>query len=175
MRSRAIRKLLDDKPIVPIWSPMCTEYCTMNQIYHARMVPEVVAQGMEHARRHLEFSTQLYEIQWRSGRYFLHPHLRECRFARDLLTPVLATLYIITDMDILAPSLDCISRDSCRGGSTRYITPCTNGCGSLVQDQWLAEAFKVLDTPQVSHCSAPSAHAFFMGAVRRTNYVVVHC
>ena len=74
MRNRAIRKLLNDKPIVLIGSPMCTEYSTMNQINHARMGPEVVTQRMTYARKHLEFCIQLYEIQWRNGRYFLHEH-----------------------------------------------------------------------------------------------------
>ena len=74
MRNRAVRKLLNDKPMVPIGSPMCTEYNAMNRFNHNRMAPEAVEQRIADARKHLEFHVKLYEIQWRNGRYFLHEH-----------------------------------------------------------------------------------------------------
>ena len=37
MRNRAARKVLEDKPLLLIGSPMCTVYCTMNNINHAKM------------------------------------------------------------------------------------------------------------------------------------------
>ena len=74
MRSKAIRKVLTDKPRLLIGSPMCTAFSCMNNINYKRMPPEEVQQRMEHGRRHLEFCTKLYEIQWREGRHFLHEH-----------------------------------------------------------------------------------------------------
>ena len=74
VRNRAIRKVIFDKPIVPIGSPMCTEYSAMSRTNHCRMAPEEVEQRLVHARRHLEFCIKLCEIQWRDGRYFLHEH-----------------------------------------------------------------------------------------------------
>ena len=68
MRNRAVRKLLNDKPIVFIGSPMCTEYSTIIKLNHSKMAPEEVEQRMAYARKHVEFCITLYEIQWRSGR-----------------------------------------------------------------------------------------------------------
>ena len=59
MRNRAIRKLFNDKPIVLIGSPMCTEYSTLNRLNHSKMPPEVVRARFEHARNHLKYATQL--------------------------------------------------------------------------------------------------------------------
>ena len=74
MRNKAVRKLLSDKPLVLIGSPMCTAYSTMNRINYARMDPIEVEHRLAAARKHLEFCARLYDIQWRSGRYFLHGH-----------------------------------------------------------------------------------------------------
>ena len=74
MRNRAIRKLINDRPVIFIGSPMCIEYSTMQRINHSCMAPEEVAQRLAYARKHLEFCIRLYEIQWRSGRYFFHEH-----------------------------------------------------------------------------------------------------
>ena len=74
MRNRAARKLFNDKPIVLIGSPMCTEYSAMSRIHHCRMAPEVVKQRMDRARKQLEFCIKLHEIQMSNGRYLLHGH-----------------------------------------------------------------------------------------------------
>lgn len=74
MRNRAARRVLTDKPILLIGSPMRTIHSVMNQANHARMPVEVVRQRFEYARRHLEFATKLYKIQTQEGRYFLHEH-----------------------------------------------------------------------------------------------------
>ena len=74
MRNRATKKFLNDKPVVLIGSPMCTEYSALNRINHCRLAPEEVEQRLAYARKHLEFCIKLYEVQWRNGRYFLHEH-----------------------------------------------------------------------------------------------------
>ena len=74
MRNRAIRKVLTDKPLLLIGSPMCTVYSAMNNVNHARMDPDVVKERFRYARKHLEFSTKLYKISADSGHYFLHEH-----------------------------------------------------------------------------------------------------
>lgn len=72
--NRAVRNVLEDKPLVLIRGPMCTEYSAMNRINHSMMSKEDVEQRMAYAREHLECCMKLYEIQRRSGRYFLHGH-----------------------------------------------------------------------------------------------------
>lgn len=74
MRNRVARKVLRDKPMLLIGSPMCTVYSAMNRINHAKMPKAVVDQRFRDARVHLEFCTRLYNIQWEVGRYFLHEH-----------------------------------------------------------------------------------------------------
>ena len=86
MRNRAFRKLFNDKPIVFFGSPMCTECSTLNKLNHSNMSPEEVEQRMAYARKHLEFCIKMYEIQWRSGRYFLHEH-PESAFVRNSVSP----------------------------------------------------------------------------------------
>ena len=74
MRNKAVRKLLHDNPRRLIGSAICTPFSQMNNINYARMSPEEIQRRMAEGRRHLEFCTKLYEIQWREGRYFLHEH-----------------------------------------------------------------------------------------------------
>lgn len=74
MRNRAIRKMLQGKPLVFIGSPMCTGCNAMNRISHSRLSKEEVNQRMAYARKRMEFYVELCEIQWRSGRYFRHGH-----------------------------------------------------------------------------------------------------
>ena len=77
MRNRAVHKLLKDEPTLLIGSPMCTAFSQINQINHPKMDPWEVERRMSHGRKHLEFCTKLYELQWKVGRYFLHEHPAE--------------------------------------------------------------------------------------------------
>ena len=74
MRRRAISKIVKDKPLVLIGSPMCTEYSSMNGINHSKMPREEVEARLDYARRHFEFCIKLYETEWQRGRYFLHEY-----------------------------------------------------------------------------------------------------
>ena len=74
MKNRAARRVLRDKPVLSIGSPMCIVYSSMNIINHARMDKDVAKARFEHVREHLEFSIELYRLQWQVGLYFLHEH-----------------------------------------------------------------------------------------------------
>ena len=74
MRNRAARRVLIDKPLLLIGSPMCIVFSTMNFVNHSKMSPEEVQTRYAYARRHLEFSTRLYKMQIDAGKYFLHEH-----------------------------------------------------------------------------------------------------
>ena len=74
MRNVAVRKFLQDKPRLLVGSPMCSAFSTMNDINYSRMIEEEKHQRLAYGRKHLEFCTKLYEIQWREGRYFLNEH-----------------------------------------------------------------------------------------------------
>ena len=74
MRNAAIRKVMQDKPILSIGSPMCVPFSNMNNINYSRMSTEEKNQRPNYGRQHLELCMKFYELQWREGRYFLHEH-----------------------------------------------------------------------------------------------------
>ena len=73
MRNAAIRKVIQDKPVLLIGGPMCAPFSAMININYSKMTEEKNNQ-MEYGRRRLEFCMRLYELQWREERYFLHEH-----------------------------------------------------------------------------------------------------
>ena len=75
MRNKAVRELIQDRPLVLIGGQMCTAYSAMSNINFSRTAPEEVQQRLAYAKRHLDFCVKLYELQWQVGRYFLHEHL----------------------------------------------------------------------------------------------------
>ena len=74
MRNRAARKLLRDKPMVLVGSPMCSPFGVMNNANFSRMDPKVVNNYMAYGRQHLKFCATRYKLQQDNGRYFLHEH-----------------------------------------------------------------------------------------------------
>ena len=74
MRNKAVRKVLQDQPILFIGSPICMDFSSWMAVNHTKMPPDVVAERMRKARRHLRFCIHLYTIQLEVGRYLLHEH-----------------------------------------------------------------------------------------------------
>lgn len=74
MRNRAIRKVVNDEPLLLVGSPMCTAFSAMNNINYSKMSREEVEHRMNYGRKHVKFCAQLYALQWKAGRYFLHEH-----------------------------------------------------------------------------------------------------
>eukprot|EP00973_Karenia_brevis_P078885 10948026-Karenia_brevis.AAC.1 len=74
MRNKAARKVLQDKPMLLIGSPPCTYFSQLMRINWARMDPETAWQRWNEAVNHLNFCLQLYRLQMKEGRYFLHEH-----------------------------------------------------------------------------------------------------
>ena len=68
---------MTDKPTLLIGSPMCTAFSQMNNINYSKMDPSEEERRLAYGRKHFEFCTKLYDIQWRAGRYFLHEHPAE--------------------------------------------------------------------------------------------------
>ena len=74
MRDRARKKLLDEKPMLLVGSPMCTAFSTWQRINNKIRDPVTVKGELKRARQHLEFCVELYREQAKAGRYFLHEH-----------------------------------------------------------------------------------------------------
>ena len=70
MKNKAQRRVLIDKPLLLIGSPTCTMYSSMNYINNSRMSKEEVDARFRYAKKHLEFSAKLYQMQIDAGRYF---------------------------------------------------------------------------------------------------------
>jgi hypothetical protein len=74
-RQRARKMIEEEKPYVLVGSPPCVDFTTLNQgINHKKMPPEEVERRMREARLHLDFCAELYRLQLREGRVFLHEH-----------------------------------------------------------------------------------------------------
>lgn len=74
MRNRAARRVLKDKPVLLIGSPVRMIHSAMNIANHVHMDLELVAARFRYARKYLEFATKFSKLQVESGRYFLHGH-----------------------------------------------------------------------------------------------------
>ena len=64
----------DEKPALPVGSPMCTSFSRLQEFNFAKMPIERVREILENGISHLEFCIELYRIQIQGGRYFLHEH-----------------------------------------------------------------------------------------------------
>ena len=78
-RREAVRKVLEDKPSLLIGSPPCTWFSMLQELNIAkyRDNPEWQAKyqlELEKAIRHVKFCCQLYRLQMKDGRYWLHEH-----------------------------------------------------------------------------------------------------
>eukprot|EP00973_Karenia_brevis_P071117 9880493-Karenia_brevis.AAC.1 len=74
MKNKAIRKIIQDEPMLVIGSPMCTNFSQLMNINWSRMSQEDVQKRWEEAVMHIEFCAFIYKLQAEHGRYFLHEH-----------------------------------------------------------------------------------------------------
>ena len=100
-----------------VGSPMCTAFSTWQRINNKIRCPVTVAAELKRAKEHLTFCVELYRLQARGGRYFLHEH------------PAYATSWqtdIIEGM-MSEPGVSRVVGDQCLYG-------CEAECGSQVKE-----------------------------------------
>jgi hypothetical protein len=73
-RVRAKRLVEEQRPALLICTPMCTAFSAWQRINNRRRDPDVVSEEYRRALVHLQFCCDLYLIQKRNNRYFLHEH-----------------------------------------------------------------------------------------------------
>ena len=74
-RQEAAWKLIkEERPMLVIGSPMCTECSLLLNLSKDKRDPKVVAEKLKRAIRHLTFCCEIYRYQIAHGRYFLHEH-----------------------------------------------------------------------------------------------------
>ena len=73
-RKAAWAKVLEEKPMLIIGTPMCTVFSAIRNLSNMKRDPRVVAAEMRRAIKHLTFCCDLYRHQVQEGRFFLHEH-----------------------------------------------------------------------------------------------------
>ena len=73
-RAEARRRLAEQRPVLVIGSPACTEFCTWKALHNVKRKPEETRRAQAEAEVHLRFVAELYRDQVEAGRYFLHEH-----------------------------------------------------------------------------------------------------
>jgi len=74
-RARARREVAASKPYMVVGSPPCTDWCALNlNCNHPKMRPEERERRITVAKVHLRFCAEIYRMQLRGGRHFLHEH-----------------------------------------------------------------------------------------------------
>ena len=91
MRDKARRKVEEEKPYCLIGSPSCTAYCSYQALDAARhqWSDEEIRRIHAAANVHLNFVCELYKIQFKNGKYFLHENFgsatsRKLLYIQDL-------------------------------------------------------------------------------------------
>ena len=75
-RERAKRLVLEQKPGLLIGTQLCTAFSAWQRINNQRRDPDLVCEEYRRAMVHLSFCGELYNLQLKGGRYFLHEHLQ---------------------------------------------------------------------------------------------------
>ena len=73
-RDKLRARVESERPLLLVGCPPCTAFSTLFSSNHSRMNPLDVREKIREGLRHLLFCIELYKIQVRGGRYFLHEH-----------------------------------------------------------------------------------------------------
>ena len=68
------KMVVDGKPFMLIGSPPCTAFSQLQGLNKSKRDPEIVRRELASACAHIAFCFELYEIQRRAGRFFMHEH-----------------------------------------------------------------------------------------------------
>ena len=73
-RRRARERVITQKPMLLVGSPMCTAFSAWQHINNRKRDPTIVSREYVQAMVHMRFCMELYELQHKADRYFLHEH-----------------------------------------------------------------------------------------------------
>ena len=74
VQNRVKKMIIQGKPLFVVGSPPCTAFSVIQNINKARRDPKVVAAEVKAATAHINFCAEIYCLQVKSGRYFVHEH-----------------------------------------------------------------------------------------------------
>ena len=71
-QKEVMKLVVESKPFVLIGSPPCTAFSQLQGLNNFKRDPDVVRKELAEACAHIAFCFELYEVQRRAGRYFMH-------------------------------------------------------------------------------------------------------
>ena len=76
MRNRAVRKILNEKPLVLVTSLVCANWISENDASFLKRGIEEKRRRVDQSAMHLNFVCNLHMLQHQAGRYFIHEQPR---------------------------------------------------------------------------------------------------
>ena len=77
VHARVKQMVINDKPLFLIGSPPCTAFSRLQELSRGKRDPSIVAAELRAAEVHLRFCIELYWLQLRGHRFFVHEHPSE--------------------------------------------------------------------------------------------------
>ena len=74
VQNKVRRMVVEGKPFMLVGSPPCTAFSQLQGLNSAKRDPKVVKAELAAACAHVAFCFEMYEVQRRAGRYFMHEH-----------------------------------------------------------------------------------------------------
>jgi len=74
VRERVREMVRETAPFLVIGSPPCTMFSSLQNLSKNRRCEVEFKKAMKIAKEHVKFSLEIYKIQMKAGRYFLHEH-----------------------------------------------------------------------------------------------------
>ena len=90
-RQRCRERLRVERPWLVVGSPPCTWWSALMALNRAKMSPQEVARRDVEANTLLHFACEVYRLQLREGRHFLHEHPETARSWADAEIAALLT------------------------------------------------------------------------------------
>ena len=91
-RKRALSLIKKQRPYMIVGSPECTPFSALQNLLKAKRDLAVVKAELDAGRNHLIFCMNLYEIQIKSGRLFVHGHPHEATSRREECAVIIAAM-----------------------------------------------------------------------------------
>ena len=76
MRNRAVRKILNEKPLVLVTSPVCADWISETDASCVKRGIKEKRRRVDQSAMHLNFVCNLHMLQHQAGRYFIHEQPR---------------------------------------------------------------------------------------------------
>ena len=78
-QNKVKKMILEGKPFMVIGSPPCTAFSQLQGLNNFKRDPQVVKKELAEACAHIIFCFEMYEIQRKAGRFFMHEHPSSAR------------------------------------------------------------------------------------------------